>query len=99
MIDKHEVLDILRQHLGESAGEERLEAAAEALMERMQQEWVEVTLDDREMGYTMSNELVDVCLIDRLLNEGYEIRILRSKEPVHEPGVLERKYLEHLQEP
>lgn len=99
MIDKEMILQTLKEHLGENIDPMHLDAAAQALAEKIQHEWVEVPLNDNEMGYTISTELIDVCMIDRLLNQGYEIKVLRSKKPVREPGFLDRKYLEHLQKP
>ncbi|GBC85331.1 hypothetical protein HRbin11_01780 [bacterium HR11] len=93
------VLDVLRRHLGEALPEARLAAMAEEVQQALAAAWEEVPLVDEEMGYTASLELLDVCLIDRLLNEGYDIRVYRSREPVRPRGVLERKYLECLRKP
>ncbi len=90
------VLDVLRRHLGETLPEARLTAIADEVQQALTAAWEEVPLVDEEMGYTASLELLDVCLIDRLLNEGYDIRIYRSREPVRPRGTLERKYVEHL---
>jgi|FaiFalFF_MnMetaG_3_1042247.scaffolds.fasta_scaffold13072_2 uncharacterized protein YcsI (UPF0317 family) len=92
------ILNVLRQHLGETLPEDRLTAIAEEIGRALAAAWEEVPLVDEEMGYTASLELVDVCLIDRLLNEGYDIRVYRSRTPVRPRGCLERKYVEGLRE-
>ncbi len=92
MLEKALIVDILRSHLGENVDESTIDAIANELLSHQEKEWEEVHLRDEEMGYSASLELVDVCLIDRLLNEGYEVKIFKSKKPVRPPGEVERRY-------
>ena len=96
MLEKKDILQILSEHIGQHVDDTMLQKTADALYEAMTAEWEPVHIRDEEMGYTISNELIDVCMIDRLLNEGYEVRIFKSKKPVHEKGYLDKKYQEYL---
>ncbi len=96
MLEKKDILQILSEHIGEYVDEMTLQRTADALFNALTADWEPVHIRDEEMGYTISNELIDVCLIDRLLNEGYEVRIFKSKKPVREKGYLDKKYQEYL---
>lgn len=90
------VFEVLQERCQDVLSPERMAEVADAVEQAIREEWEEVPIVDAEMGYTASLELVDVCLIDRLLNEGYELQVYRSKRPVRPRGVLERTYVESL---
>jgi len=80
MIDREKVLTVLHKRFPGSTLEERA-AAANAIV-GLDDEWVDVTAREPELGYNASAQCADICFLADQRQQGTEIRILMKRPAV-----------------
>jgi hypothetical protein len=78
MIDREKVLAVLHKRFPSSTPEERA-AAANAIV-GLEDEWVDVTSREREMGYSSSAHCAEICFLADQREQGAELRILIRRQ-------------------
>lgn len=91
MIVKEEVEKVLNKYLdlpltAELIGQITAEIVA------LQREWEELEIPPEEMGYSASVNCVDICAIDKLIEQGEIIKFFRKRGEKREPGQITRQY-------
>ena len=79
MIDREKVLAVLQKRFPGSSVEERA-AAANAIL-GLTDEWVDVTLQEPELGYHGSAHCAEACFLAGTCQQGAEFRILVRRLP------------------
>jgi hypothetical protein len=81
MIDREKVLAVLQKRFPGSSSDQ-LAAAANAIV-GLEDEWVDVTAREPEMGYYASDQCAGICFLADQRQQGAELRILlkRGSEP------------------
>ena len=79
MIDREKVLAVLQKRFPGSTPDQRA-AAANAIV-GLDDEWVDVTDHDPEMGYHSSAQCADICFLADQRQQGTEFRILMRRPP------------------
>ena len=74
MIDREKVLAVLQKRFPGSSCDQ-LAAAANAIV-GLEDEWVDVTAREPEMGYNVSAQCAEICFLADQRRQGTECRIL-----------------------
>ena len=77
MIDREKVLAVLQKRFPGSAAEQ-LAAAANAIV-GLEDEWVDVTSREPELGYHFSVQCGEICYLADQVQQGAQFRILRKR--------------------
>lgn len=77
MIDREKVLAVLRKRFPGSSVEDRA-AAANAIV-GLEDEWVDVTAREPELGYHTSAECASICFLADQRQQGADVRILLKR--------------------
>ena len=78
MIDREKVLAVLHKRFPGSSCDQ-LAAAANAIV-GLEDEWVDVTRREPEMGYHVSDQCARICFLADQRQQGAELRILVKRE-------------------
>jgi hypothetical protein len=79
MIDREQVLAVLQKRFPGSALEQ-LAAAANAIV-GLDDEWVDVTGRERELGYHYSIQCSEICYIADQVQQGAQFRLFMRRPP------------------
>ena len=77
MIDRERVLAVLQKRFPGSTSEERA-AAANAIV-GLDDDWVDVTAREPELGYNVSAQCADICFLAAQRQQGTECRLLMRR--------------------
>jgi hypothetical protein len=80
MIDREKVLTVLQKRFPGSALDQ-LAAAANAIV-GLDDEWEDVTVREREMGYHFSIQCGEICYLADQVQQGAQVRLFMKRPPV-----------------
>jgi hypothetical protein len=79
MVDREKVLAVLHKRFPGSTPDQ-CAAAANAIV-GLEDEWIDVTTHDAEMGYHVSPQCGEICFLADQRLQGAEVRILLRRTP------------------
>jgi|GEM_PF-5057557 hypothetical protein len=78
MVDEKSVAEILHKEFSGIVDEDKINKIAKQIVE-LEEEWEELKIVDKEMGWRFSVQCPDICYLGEKAKEGDVFKILRKK--------------------